>query len=291
MNEDGSFDCTVKAMSPAALWSGEDMGSTSTKDVDGEEEVVNFLSELEATCREAFGLDADDGPDSVDDLGNNKLRVESKNSNGVKCTFGAAELIIEPGFFNDDEQYIFYTTIGTLVRYINSKGDDKGNKYKISKDPATSTWPKVKGIGSADPKDFFLPGSQGSYGDPSDGDNAANFSKWGDTLWSKSKYDMEYIGAIAVSFPFLTKTYGSMADKTKTVGGFKQSVKIAEFLKEIFARLENLTGGLVTLAAVPMKGGKNLQPDNQNPPFDITIMNKKMLGAEPIKPYTFNVLA
>ena len=38
-----------------------------------------------------------------------------------------------------------------------------------------------------------------------------------------------------------------MADKSKTVGGFKQSVKIAEYLKEIFARLENLTGGLITL--------------------------------------------
>lgn len=291
MNEDGSFDCTVKAMSPAALWSGEDMGSTTTKEVDGEEEVVNFLSDLESSCREAFGLDADDGPDSVDDLGNNKLRIENISSDGVKCTFGAAELIIEPGFWNDDEMYIFYTTIGTLVRYINSKGDDKGNKYKISTDAATSTWPKIKGLGSADPKDFFLPGNQGSYGDPSDGGNAKNFSEWGDNLWSKAIYDMEYIGAIAVSFPFLTKTYQSMADKTKTVGGFKQSVKIAEFLKEVFARLENLTGGLVTLAAVPMKGGKNLQPDNQKPPFDITIMNKKMIEPAPPTPYTFNVLA
>ena len=291
MNEDGSFDCSVKAMSPAALWSGEDMGSTTTKEVDGEEEVVNFLSDLEASCRESFGLDSDDGPDSVDDLGNNKLRVENISSDGVKCTFGAAELIVEPGFFNDDEVYIFYTTIGTLIRYINSKGDDKGNKYKISTEEATSTWPKIKGLGSADPKDFFLPGNQGSYGDPSDGGNAKNFSEWGSNLWNKAIYDMEYIGAIAVSFPFLTKTYQGMADKTKTVGGFKQSVKIAEFLKEIFARLENLTGGLVTLAAVPMKDGKNLQPDNQKPPFDITIMNKKMIAPAPPEPYTFNVLA
>ena len=291
MNEDGSFDCSVKAMSPAALWSGEDMGSTTTKEVDGEEEVVNFLSDLESSCREAFGLDSDDGPDSVDDLGNNKLRIENIKSDGVSCTFGAAELIIEPGFWNDDEQYIFYTTIGTLIRYINSKGDDKGNIYKISTDEATSTWPKIQGLGSADPKDFFLPGNQGSYGDPSDGDNAKNFSKWGTKLWNKSKYDEEYIGAIAVSFSFLTKVYQGMADKTKTVGGFKQSVKIAEFLKEIFARLENLTGGLVTLAAVPMKDGKNLQPDNQTPPFDITIMNKKMIAPAPPEPFEFKVLA
>ena len=292
MNDDGSFDCSVKAMSPAGLWSGEDMGSTSEKEVDGEVEVVNFLSQLEASCRDAFGLDSDDGPDSVDDLGNNKLRVVRHSGDGLKSTFGAAELIIEPGFWNDDEQYIFYTTIGTLVRYINTKGDDKGNKYTTQQEGLNASWPKIKGLGSADPKDFFLPGDQGSYGDPSDGDNAENFSKWGKTLKRDSNpADKSDIDMIAVSFPFLTKTYQGMADNTKTVGGFKQSVKIAEFLKELFARLENLTGGLVTLAAVPLKDGKNLQPDNQKPPFDITIMNKKMIAPQPPEPYSFKVLA
>lgn len=292
MNEDGSFDCSVKAMSPSGLWSGEDMGSTDIEPIDGEDEVVNFLSDLEAKCRKSFGLDADDGPKSVDDLGNNKLRVESKKLGGLECTFAAAELIIEPGFFNDDEQYIFYTTIGTLIRYIKSKGDSDGNKYVVQKEGVTSSFPKIKCLGSADPKDFFLPGFQGSYGDPSDGDNAANFAKWGSNLESNSRYDKSDIAKIAVSFPFLTKTYESMADKTKTVGGFKQSVKIAEFLKEIFARLENLTGGLITLAAVPLKDNLPLQPDNQKPPFDITIMNKKMIKKPdgPI-PHIFKTLA
>ena len=84
-----------------------------------------------------------------------------------------------------------------------------------------------------------------------------------------------------------------MADKSKTVGGFKQSVKIAEYLKEIFARLENLTGGLITLAAVPLKDGKPLTPENQQPPFDITIMNKKMVSnpdAAKKASYDFKVL-
>ena len=111
---------------------------------------------------------------------------------------------------------------------------------------------KIEGIGSADPKDFFLPGNQGSYGDPSDGKNSRNFSKWGTTIDGGFMRTItggmaSPIENIAVSFPFLTKTYESMADKSKTVGGFKQSVKIAEYLKEIFARLENLTGGLITL--------------------------------------------
>lgn len=281
MNEDGSFDCTVKAMTAAALWNGEDLGATTTTiNDDNEEEVTNFLSDLELACRKAFGLGSDDGPDSVSDLGNNKLRiVKGKTDGGVNCTFGAAELIVEPGFFNDDEMYIFYTTIGTLVRYINSKGDTDKNTYKTADEGEVSKWPNIKGLGSADPKDFFLPGAQGSYGDPSDGGNAKNFSKWGNTLFSDSHSDDKNpIDMIAVSFDFLTKTYDSMADKTKTVGGFKQSVKIAEFLKEIFARLENLTGGLITLAAVPLKNGEPLTPKNQEPPFDVTIMNKKMVS-------------
>ena len=53
--------------------------------------------------------------------------------------------------------YIFYTTIGTLIEYINSKGDDQKNRYVIASTGNVSTWPKIEGIGSADPKDFFLP--------------------------------------------------------------------------------------------------------------------------------------
>ena len=86
MNDDGSFDCSVKAMS-ASLWSGEDLGSVETvKDVDDEDKQSNFLS-LEIACRKAFGIDEDEGPDSVDDLGDNKLRVAFQRCAGGKGTF------------------------------------------------------------------------------------------------------------------------------------------------------------------------------------------------------------
>ena len=287
MNEDGSFDCNIKAMSPAGLWSGEDMGATETVPADGDEEPTNFLSKLEIACREAFGLAEDAGPDAVKDLGNNKFRVVTSTFEGLSGTYGAAELIIEPGFWNDDEQYIFYTTIGTLIRYIASKGDDEGNKYVVAADDAIGgAWPvsNMSGVGSADPKDFFLPGAQGQYGDPSVDTNSKNFSEWGTTLAAGATNDSSQIEKIAVSFPFLTKVYQSMADETKSVGGFKQSVKISEFLNQIFARLENLTGGLVGLGAIPMKGGKPLDMKDSAPPFDITVMNKKM-----IKPVKMNV--
>ena len=287
MNDDGSFDCTVKAMSAASLWSGEDLGSVETvKDVDDEDKQSNFLSALEIACRKAFGIDEDEGPDSVDDLGDNKLRVAFQRCAGSsRGTFAAAELIVEPGYFNDDEEYIFYTTIGTLVRYINDLGDDKGNTYKVrqkSNEDETWKWPVLKEIGSAEPKEFVLPNKlQGSYGNPSDGGNAKNFSKWGDTLDTYSGDDKSPIDKIAVSFPFLTKLYKEMEDNTKSLGGFKQSVKISEYLKRVFARLDVVTGGLITLSAVPMKNNKPLTPETSEPPFDIVILNKKMIKPVP----------
>lgn len=295
MNDDGSFDCNVKAMSAAGLWGGDDLGATTvTKDGDEDKE-GNFLYALECSCRTAFGLSSDDGPDSVSDLGDNKLRIETGNVDGIGIdgTFGAAELIVEPGFFNDEEHYLFFTTIGTLIRYINKIGDEEGNQYKISENAALNTWPKITEIGSSDPKDCFLPGDQGSYGDPADGSNAANFSKWGTTLLSNaSDDDVTDLDKIAISFEYLTKTYKSMADATKSVAGFKNPVKIAEFLKTIFARIDVLTGGLITLAAIPMKDGQPLQPDNQKPPFDINIVNKKLVSdGETTGPYIFKTLS
>ena len=294
MNEDGSFDCNVKAMSAAGLWGGDDMSATAETDDGGEKKEGNFLYDLECACRTAFGLDSDDGPDSVSDLGDNKLRIEKGAVDGmpIKGTFGAAELIVEPGFFNDEETYLFFTTLGTLIRYINKMGDDSGNKYKISSDSALNTWPQIIEIGSSDPKDCFLPGLQGSYGDPSDGSNAANFAKWGTTLKNNATADDKTdLDKIAISFEFLTKTYSSMADSSKSVGGFKNPVKIAEFLKTIFARIDVLTGGLITLAAIPMKAGQPLQPDNQKPPFDINIVNKKLVSdGEKIEPQMFETL-
>ena len=294
MNEDGSFDCSVKAMSAAGLWGGDDLsGTAETKDGDETKE-GNFLYDLECACRDAFGLDSDDGPDSVSDLGNNKLRIETKRITGTGTwgTFGAAELIVEPGWFNDDETYLFFTTLGTLIRYINKMGDDSGNKYKISSDAALNTWPKIKEIGSSDPNICFLPGNQGSYGDPSDSTNAKNFSEWGSTLQNGASGDDETdLDKIAISFEFLTKTYKGMADSSKSVGGFKNPVKIAEYLKAIFAKVDVLTGGLITLAAIPMKAGQPLQPDNQKPPFDINIVNKKLVSdGSKIEPQMFETL-
>ncbi len=184
MNEDGSFDCSVKAMSAAGLWSGDDLSGTKpTKDGDDERE-GNFLYDLECACRESFGLTSDDGPDSVDGLGNNKLRVATQRvrGTGIMGTFGAAELIVEPGWFNDDETYLFFTTLGTLIRYINKMGDDEGNKYIVSENDDLNTWPTITEIGSCDPNICFLPGDQGSYGDPDVSSNAANFAEWGELL-------------------------------------------------------------------------------------------------------------
>ena len=301
MNEDGSFSCNVKCMSPSGLWTGDDMGGTSTvTDTDGEEEVGNFLHDLEISCRKAFGIESDEGPDSVSDLGNNKLRFERQNLSGkgkgsIKGLFGAAEIIIEPGILNDDEIYVFYTNLDTLVQYINAMGDEEGNSYSIASGDLGS-YPKLGGIGSSQPKKFFLPGDQGSYGRSGDGGNSANFAKWGKTLNSQkggNKFSGD-IANIAVSLEFLTETYKSLSNNAPTIQGYKQSIKIADYFKAIFAELDVLTGGLITLAAVPTKNGTPLTPENQTPPLNIQVMNKKMVSnpdkAKGPTPYTFKVL-
>lgn len=308
MNEDGSFSCNVKCMSPAGLWAGDDIGGTSeVEDVDDEEEVGNFLHCLEISCRAAFGLDSDDEADDVSKLGDNKVRFErkylksdKKEIGNIFGLFGAAEIIIKPSWINDEEQYVFYTNLDTLIQFIDAmskyEGDDKTNSYSIASGKIGS-YPKIPGIGSSDPQKFFLPGNQGSYGRSGDGGNSKNFSQWGSKLNSASrrnKFDGD-IAKIAISLKFLTETYDRLSKDAPTISGYKQSVKVADFLKEIFAELDVKTGGLISLAAVPTKDGEPLTPENQEAPLNIMILNKKMVSnkakATGPEPHIFEVLS
>ena len=302
MNEDGSFSCNVKCMSPAGLWAGDDMGAVSdVEDVDGEDEAGNFLHILEISCRNAFGIDSDEGPDSVSDLGNNKCRFERERLEGkpkIKGLFAAAEIIIDPGFFNDDEIYVFYTNLDTLIQYVNEMAKTEsgvGDTYSIA-DGDLGSYPKLSGVGSSDPQMFFLEGDQGSYGRSGDGKNSRNFSKWGTDLKGEKSgnFFKGDIANIAISLKFLTETYKSLSDSAPTIQGYKQSVKVADYLKAIFSELDVKTGGLISLACIPTKKGETLDQTNQEGSMEIQIMNKKMVSnpdkALKPKPYPFKVL-
>ena len=299
MGEDGSFDCNIKCMSAAGLWSADDMGGVEKDDEgdsDAEEDPqADFLKGLQKGFRRAFGLDDDEGPDSVDDLGNNKIRVKSHRDPWGTGYYYCAEIVTAPGWFNDDETYIGYTTVEHLINFINyqaSKSPDTIYKYKLAKGKL-GTWPKIEGIGCADPRKFVLPGKQGQYGDPNDdswgdGDYALNFSKWGDVVSGGGTTD---VGEIAVSLQFLNDKYMELSRKAGYKSGVKMNPKVVDYMKAIFAELEDLTGGLIHLSLIPADGSGNMLGPNQtvntNNPMTLLLGNKKAVVVSKQAPYEF----
>lgn len=317
--EDGSFECNIKCMSAAGLWASDDMGGV-IKDESGDSDAnedgqADFLKDLQKSFRRSFGLDEDEDADSVDDLGNNKLIYKdyrltrgSKNPeikySTKKIPFFAAELVTKAGFFNDDETYVGYCTIQTLIDYLNFKSEDSIYRYVVApNDDVLGTWPKIEAIGCADPMKFVLPGSQGSYGDPDDdgwfdGDAPTNFSRWGDVVEEASDSNVSDVGKIIVSLKLLNDVYMDLSKKAGTKNGVKMNPKVSDFIKAVFAELESLTGGLISLNLIPLTGGGQILGPNQvisqDEPITLMLANKKMVSnsdkAKQVTPYEFEIL-
>lgn len=317
--DDGSFECNIKCMSAAGLWASDDMGGV-IKDESGDSDAnedgqADFLKDLQKSFRRSFGLDEDEDADSVDDLGNNKLIYKdyrltrgSKNPeikySTKKIPFFAAELVTKAGFFNDDETYVGYCTIQTLIDYLNFKSDDSIYRYVVApQDDVLGTWPKIEAIGCADPMKFVLPGAQGSYGDPDDdgwfdGDAPTNFSRWGDVVEEASDSNVSDVGKIIVSLKLLNDVYMDLSKKAGTKSGVKMNPKVSDFIKAVFAELESLTGGLISLNLIPLTNdGQILGPNqviSQDAPITLMLANKKMVSnsdnAKRPTPYEFEIL-
>lgn len=305
--DDGSFDCNIKCMSAAGLWSSDDMGGI-TKDKEGDDDseedpYADFIKELQKGFRRAFDLDDDEGPDSIDDLGNNKLRYASKAGLDYGTGhFFAGEIVTAPGWFNDDETYVGYTNIDTLVRYLNykAKGSDSIYTYEVGTGDI-GTFPKINAIGCADPRKFVLPGKQGNYGDPNndslgDGDYALNFSKWGNQIEAADA--PSDVGKIAVSIQYMNQVYKDLSAKAGYKSGVKLNPKVTEFVKTVFGELESLTGGLISLNLIPLDSSGEVLTPNQTistgNPIKLVLGNKKMISnatkAKVPTPYEFEVL-
>ena len=308
MAEDGSFDCTIKCMSAAGLWASDDMGGTSkAEDSDDGNKYADFLQTLKTDMRASFGLDAAADVDEVDDIGNNGLASAYQSTKYGMARFYAAEIVVDPGW-NDEEQFVSYCSINTLINYINYKSlkSNEGTataKYEVATG-VLGEWPIIKEIGSADPSKFVLPGDQGNYGDPRvpnkgwfDGDISENFGKWGSTIG----YDAiatSLLGKIAVSIEYMDEIYAEVNKAAGRKGGVKVAPKISEFLSSLFAKLENLTGGLLHIALIPhTAGGALMQTDNQEltigKPLILKLCNKKMVSNKADAkqtPYTFKTL-
>lgn len=294
---DGTYKCNIKCISAAALWNSDDMGGTSTQvnNDDKEVEAINFFTDLEKSYRKAFGLKDDQDASNIEDNGNMKLlakRATLKAHDNINALFLASEINVKYGFWNNDESHQIYTNLDTLIQYINAKNGET-NKYIISSDPKFGTYPKIEGIGSADPTKFFLPGTQGSYGRPGGDTFDTNFRQWGKILEENSKGNVfnSDIAKIAISTEYMRQVYDSLASKTETKYGYKQSPKISDFLKEIFSELDKQTGGLITLGIIPENTDKQSLAN-----ANYLIVNKKLTSnpedANKTKrdPYIFKLL-
>ena len=306
MADDGSFDCTIKCMSAAGLWASDDMGGTS-KAADSEDgnKYADFLQTLKTDMRASFGLDAAADVDEVDDIGNNGLASADYSTNSYgNARFYAAEIVVDPGIF-DEEQFVSYCSINTLINYINFKSESTlaTTKYEIGTG-TLGEWPIINEIGSADPSKFVLPGNQGNYGDPRvpnkgwfDGDISKNFAKWGSIIASDSQAT-SLLGKIAVSIEYMDEIYAEVNKAAGRKGGTKVAPKVSEFLSSLFAKLENLTGGLLHLTLIPhTASGELMQVDNQEltigNPMILKLCNKKMVSNKADAkqtPYTFKTL-
>lgn len=303
LGDDGSFDCNIKCMSAAGLWSADDMGGVDRdegNDSDAEEDPqADFLKGLEKGFRRAFSLDDDEGPEKVSDLGNNKLRFEKHKDSWGTGYYYAAEIVTAPGRLNDTEVYVGYTTVEHLLNFINHKSSEPDGsiyRYKLAEGDL-GTWPKIESIGCADPRKFILPGNQGNYGDPNDdswgdGDYALNFSKWGSTIAGGGTTD---VGEIAVSLKYLNDKYLELSRKAGHKSGVKMNPKVSDFLKAVFAELEDLTGGLIHLSLIPADGSGNLlgpsQTINTEEPMTLLLGNKKTIKlSKGPNPYEFKAI-
>jgi len=265
IDSDGGYNCEVKAISPSALWQSDELGSTVPP-------IVNYFEDLENELKIAFGVEdsddtlsaasSDDG--AVSDIGEMSDVLQLERTYKPKFLYIVMDTAPFYSLFGDDT-FIKYTTLGTLIRYINDKqlkltigGENPDFKYETTNagEPG-SDFPQLEEIGSADPTKFILPGIQSSYGKRfKDDDRQTNMASWPEKL--TDDVDVSRIASIAVSIGYCNRVWNDAAESAETKGGLKQNPKISEFFTKIFEELEYLTGGLLSLGFVPTDSDGNL---------------------------------
>jgi len=315
INKDGSFSCTVKAMSGAALFPKESLSGDSEKVEDtgvadtikktlGEgTTVVSFFDKLVSGMRDAFGIeegetvaDANDSPWIPDIFENtssdNKLIYGNGTVAGLgKQPFWVVEMLSSEGtWYNDDELYFSYCNLNTVIKYFNNKlkeaGSDTSFSFASGDDGAMNT--SKPEMYSADPTRIVLQGVFAEYGDPGGTEDTRNFGNWKtDTL--QGNVGEGRVAGILLELGYLNKVYADLSSKKEDKqGGGKVPPTAQEYLGQIFNDIADVTGGFVQLQLIPEKIAQE-ESKNEN---SILIVNRPMVKVAKAKPttYTFSVL-
>ena len=310
LNKDGSFSCTIKAMSGAALFPKESMGGDTDK-ADAEVkkalgdsvEVVSFFEKLVAGMRNAFGIeegetvaDANDSPWVPDVFENtssdNKLITGYGNVIGIgKQPFWVVEMLSSEGtWYNDDELYFSYCNLNTVIKYLNNKleegGSDTSFYFAPGQDGSMDTGKSE--MFSADPTRIVLPGVFAEYGDAGGSEDTRNFANWKtDTM--TNNVGAGRVAGILLELAYLNNVYSKLSsEKEDKQGGGKVPPTAQEFLGQVFNDIADVTGGFVQLQLIP----DTISQESSKITNNIAIVNRPMVKVAAAKPstYTFSVL-
>ena len=277
IDSDGSFSCTVNIISPGALWDGS-LGDTvsvaSSDDVETNED-NNIIKALEIEHKQALGVDKKGEYKSKPIDG--ELKFVNTNNNfyliGNIQNFKRTGGFFGIGWLGGTKNiYIPYVTLGTFVRYVNKIL--KTNDSEIEEIQFLAKTQNIKyegGFASSNPTEIVLPGEFANYGTNLD---------WSGTLVQQN------VQSILISLPVLLDAY----EKTKRKKGSETfPPKISALFKEIFQKIDDLSGGLVTLVLLPDEINQNKQSTKKQTLF---IANRKtVIDDTKPTPYTFKVLA
>ena len=235
IENDGSYNCNVKAISAAALFS-KSMGGvvTAAPESDADTSVpdtkTDIISQLIREYKNTFGIDDDGDPSDGDAKDGKILKMQSKgvNTNGVKLDLYTGN--IEDGtpwynIFSGDSVYFSYIRLGSLIEYLNKYFEselDKSIKFTFAPN-AAGGYPNITGFASADPFKFVLDGDMTKYND--DGPKL----DWSGIL----KYDPpNRLENIIISIEMIQKFYNELStdnDSSATI-----SPKVTNLLNKIF---------------------------------------------------------
>lgn len=271
IESDGSYNCSVKAISAAALFSQTTAGiETAEKepgDEDNEDTKTDVISQLTKLYRATFGIDPD-GEDSETSVSDGQIQRKQstggQTSYNKKLEFYAAN--IEDGtpwynIFTDDSIYVGYIRLGSFIEYLNGYFAENGNeiKFEFTTGPE-SKYPVIKGFGSADPGKVVLQGDYAKYNDDSKGK----------LYWSGVLNDTSNtLESILISVDMIQGFYNQLSTEKLTENATSPS--ITKLLGKIFNEIDVNTGGLITPKLIP----KNTDASAKTNSEIMYIMNRK----------------
>jgi hypothetical protein len=317
MDNDGSYNCNVKAMSASGLFGQETIGAERTTESLGLSEVTTgknkpFVNAIEAFIllgREAFHYKAGESKPGVT-LADNECSFSFARN---KYLFAALELEKpEGGLLSFDwltggnDTTILYVALGSVIKYLNESSIAAGGLFQININGETTDLNfapdelDFRSLGSGNPYSTFIPttSKSGRYKGTSDKSAGFDFTTpYGELKFngqeSRLKLDSE-IANIFINTKVLAEAYSSLQGSASGKDGVKAPPKTLDFLTKLFSIIETDFGGVVRLQARPRVTELNETTTSNTELAIIDIVNRAMIRTkakeEVSKPYIFSVL-